>query len=359
MMKKITELSKKEEERALGLHQKFIFINGAEPSSLHCFDEDFFKKIKESGMTAGSKMVALHELRTEKYTRYGWDHGSIFRKIGDYFRFFAEYPDKTMLVTTVQDILRAKEEGKFGIILDLQNPNPMGENIELLSVFHKLGIRIIALCYSFRNALGDGCSEKGDAGLSNLGIEAVKEMNRLGIVIDLSHAGYKSTMEAIELSHDPVLFTHANAYSIYPVARNKRDDQIKALAKKGGVIGCDGLAPTVRNVEGGPTIEDFLDHVDYIVKLVGVNHVGVGIDLPWHHTTTPELKEMLGKMYSSAYPISKSQLELRGLTAKGLDSPALFPNVTKGLVARGYSNQEIEKILGGNFLRVFKAVWKG
>ena len=361
-MKSIDRLSKREEQRALELHRKCIFINGIEPLSLNFYNEDFWEKIKESGMTAANKPVVLHELRNEKYDKIGVNYGAILRKIGDYYRFLDEYPSKSMLVTKTEDILRAKKEGKYGIIMGLQDSTPIEESISVLSVLYQLGIRIIQLSYSVRNRLADGCGEKSDAGLSMLGVKAVTEMNRFGIVVDLSHVGHRSTMEAIELSKDPVVFTHANAYSVYPVARNKRDDAIKALAKKGGVIGCMGYAPVVKGVDI-PTVEDFLDHIDYIVKLVGVDYVGIGIDLPWHYTA-PEWREFTEKwgeffeMYASASPISKAQMQLRNLTANGLDALELFPNITKGLVARGYSDEEIEKILGGNFMRVFKAVWK-
>jgi membrane dipeptidase len=355
-VKKVEQLTKKEEERALQLHKKVIFINGCEPTSLHCFDRNSWQKIIESGMTAANKTIVSHEIRNEKYDRLGPNHEAILRKISDYYRFLNEHSDKTMLITKPGDIEEAKKGGKFGIIMGLQDAAPIGDNVSVLTALYKLEIRIIQLSYSVRNKLADGCGEKSDAGLSMLGVRAIEEMNRLGIIVDLSHVGHRSTMEAIELSRDPVLFTHANAYSIYPVARNKKDEAIEAMARKGGVIGCMGYAPAVKGVDV-PTVEDYLDHIDYIAKLVGVDHVGIGIDFPWHHAT-PEWNEFMGQTYASAYPVSKAQIQLRGLTAKGLDSPELFPNITKGLVARGYSDQEIEKILGGNFMRVFKAVWR-
>jgi len=163
-------------------------------------------------------------------------------------------------------------------------------------------------------------------------------------------------MEAIELSTDPIIYSHANAHAVYGVNRNKTDEAIKALAAKGGVIGCMGYAPAVSNSEL-PNIEEYLDHIDHIVKLVGPDFVGIGVDYP-HHYTGPEWGQQMKKTYSGAYAISKAQMSLRGLTVKDLDAVELFPNITRGLVARGYSDGDIEKILGGNFMRVFRQVWK-
>ena len=354
--KRFNDLSPAEETRALDLHRRSIFVNGLEPSSLHCFDEAFLENIKASGMTVANKTVILHELRNQNDFRLGPNHDSLLSKVGDYVRFATKHADRVMLVDSVEDIFEAKRSGKYGIILGLQDAASMGDDINALAALDRLGIRILQLSYSTRSKLADGCGEKSDAGLSLLGFEVIKEMNRLGMVVDMSHCGHRSTMDAIEASKDPIIFSHANAYAIYPVARNKTDEAIKALANKGGVIGCMGYAPSVQKKDV-PTIEDYLDHIDHIVKLVGPDFVGVGVDYP-HHYATPEWGQYMQKAYSTAYTISKAQIALRGMTVKELDAVELYPNITRGLVARGYSDSDIEKILGGNFMRIFKAVWK-
>jgi membrane dipeptidase len=355
--KRFDQLTSAEEARAIELHRRCVFVNGLEPSSLHCFDDAFLANVKASGMTAANKTVILHELRNQHDYRLGPNHDSLLAKVGDYVRFAASHADRVTLVDSVEDIVEAKKTGKFGIILGLQDAASIGDDINSLAALDRLGIRILQLSYSVRSKLADGCGEKSDAGLSLLGFEVIKEMNRLGMVVDMSHCGHRSSMDAIEASPDPIIFSHANAYSVYPVARNKTDEAIKALAKKGGVIGCMGYAPSVQKSDV-PTLEDYLDHIDYIAKLVGPEFVGIGVDYP-HHYSTPEWGRYMEKAYSTAYTISKAQIALRGMTVKDLDAVELFPNITRGLVARGYSDGDIENILGGNFMRVFKAVWKG
>lgn len=354
--KRFDQLTPDEEARALELHRRCIFVNGLEPSSLHCFDDAFLENIKASGMTVANKTVILHELRNQNDFRLGPNHDSLLSKVGDYVRFATRHADRVMLVDSVDDILEAKKTGKYGIILGLQDAASMGDDINALAALDRLGIKILQLSYSVRSKLADGCGEKNDAGLSLLGFEVIKEMNRLGMVVDMSHCSHRSSMDAIEASKDPIIFSHANSYTVYPVARNKTDEAIKALAKRGGVIGCMGYAPSVQKKDV-PTIEDYLDHIDHIVKLVGPDFVGIGVDYP-HHYSTPEWGQYMEKAYSTAYTISKAQIALRGMTAKDLDSVELYPNITRGLVARGYSDADIEKILGGNFMRIFKAVWK-
>jgi membrane dipeptidase len=211
-----------------------------------------------------------------------------------------------------------------------------------------MGVRIIQLTYNERNPLGDGCTERTDAGLSDLGLEVIREMNRLGLLIDLSHVGYQTSMEAIETSHAPVIFSHSNARAICNSPRNLSDDQIRSVAARGGVVGVNDF-PTFVSQDASPTIEHLLDHIDYLVHLVGDDHVGLGFDFS---TETEDDYEYF-KYKQDVYP------KPPWIYPSGIDGFEKIPNVTRGLVVRGYSDEAIRRILGGNFLRVFRQVWGG
>ena len=233
---------------------------------------------------------------------------------------------------TVEDILEAKERDKLAVILQFQNSLPIEHDVRLLEVWYKLGVRIVQLTYNPRNLVGDGCAEKTDCGLSEFGQKVVEEMNRIGMVIDLSHVGHKSTNEAIDLSKDPVIFSHSNAKALADVNRNITDEQIEAVAEKNGVIGI-GTPSFIVKKEGektGTTIIDFVNHVDYMVKLVGADYVGIGTDYT----------------------------EGRGPPGFCFKSITDLVDVAAELLERGYSDQDVRKVMGENWLRVFKRVWK-
>ncbi|MDP9336922.1 MAG: dipeptidase, partial [Actinomycetota bacterium] len=208
------------------------------------------------------------------------------------------------------------------------------------------------LCYNQRNFVGDGCSERTDAGLSDFGIAVVKELNRQGIVIDLSHTGYTTTMEAIEFSERPPVFSHANVRSLCESRRNVKDDQILAVARKGGLVGINAFPAFLRR-GSIPTLNDFLDHVDYVAHLVGPEHVALGLDFS-------------GPGSPSAYANSVRALRWKPddyppppyIYPAGLEDPSKLPYVTAGLLQRSYSQDEVRMILGGNWVRVFRAVWQ-
>ena len=186
------------------------------------------------------------------------------------------------LIERASDFRKAKQAGQTGLVMGWQNMRPMGDRLDRLELFHRLGVRVMQITYNYRNALGDGCLETEDSGLSVLGRDAVKTMNALGIAIDLSHVGYRTSLDAIELSEKPVLATHANARALTDLVRNKSDDVIRAIAETGGVIGASVYGPMLwdGDVTHRPTVDDFVRHVEYIVDLVGIDHVGFGTDLP-------------------------------------------------------------------------------
>jgi membrane dipeptidase len=214
----------------------------------------------------------------------------------------------------------------------------------------------MALTYNYPNFIGSGCYSKVDFGLTRFGMDVISEMNRLGILIDLSHVGEKTTFEAMEASKKPVVFTHSNAKEVFDCPRNITDEQIKACAEKEGVIGLDAWGGNVRapkNEDDYLTTEDLLVHFDHMVDIVGVDHIGFGLD--FSEVERPVWARQMSGEVNYAYIPGIARWSSETYCIKSITE---FPNFTRGLVSRGYSDQEITKILGGNFIRVFKEVWK-
>lgn len=272
---------------------------------------------------------------------------------------FHERADVITQVLNIEDIHRAKREGKVGIILGWQNTSPIENDLDRLELFHRLGVRVMQVTYHERNLLGDGCMERQDGGLTNFGVDAVREMNRLGILLDLSHVGIATTMDAIEISEKPVAITHANAKSYYDHRRNKTDDAIKLMAEKGGVIGSTCIRTFLRNSTQA-TMEDYLDAIEHLVEMVGVDHVGVGTD----HTQdqTSDFWKYIGAQQGTKFPssftaVSGDPQPWQDHYPDDLETPDQLPNLVEGLLNRGYIGDDIIKILGGNWIRLFGEVW--
>lgn len=237
-------------------------------------------------------------------------------------------PDTMMLATSVQDIMTAKEQGKVAAVMAIEGGEALEGDLGVLRMLHRLGVRSIGLTWNERNDIADGvgdCRSKG--GLSAFGAEVIAEMNRLGILVDVSHLSDPGFWDLIEISKHPIIASHSNARAICNHRRNLTDEQIKALAKNGGVMGMNFAAGFVKE-DGKPTLADLLDHIDHIVQLVGPHHVGLGSDF-----------------------------DGIGASPEGLRDVTAMPNITAGLVQRGYSDEHIQLILGENYLRVFKEVW--
>ena len=272
---------------------------------------------------------------------------------------FSEYDADLLQVRTVDDIERAQRDGVVGVILGFQNASPIENDLDRLALFRQLGVGIIQLTYHERNLLGNGCYERRDDGLSNFGVDAVREMNRAGILIDLSHVGDRTTLETIELSEKPVACTHANARSYYDVPRNKTDEALKLIADKGGVLGATCIKTFLRN-GAESTLEDYIDAIHHLVELVGVDHVGIGTDFT--QDQPPSFWRYIGSQQGTKFPstfadgsVDYAKVELY---PKGLETPDEMPNIAVALMGRGYNEGEVLKVLGGNWLRLFREVWR-
>src|SRR5690625_232194 len=335
----------KSAENYLEIHKDQIIIDGTCPLGRL---EEYLYSWHRGGVTVMTPTVATNENA----------HETIY-KLGTWLKRLNVQESKLMHIQTVDDIYEAKRTNKLGILFHFQNSLPIERNINLLAVYQKLGVRVIQLTYNQKNHIGDGCDERTDGGLSEFGIEVIKEMNRLGIVVDVSHTGYRTTLEAIELSEKPVIASHSNVYSICPVARNLKDEQIIAIAKKGGVIGINGFPGFVSNKDK-PSLDNYIDHIDYIVNLVGIDHVAISLDFyEGMSSITSDTEANLmykqqildGRWKKETYPKPPRNYP------QGLSLPEEFPNLTKALLERGYSQHDIKLIMGANFIRVFKNVW--
>jgi len=263
-----------------------------------------------------------------------------------------ETPDKIMLCYTADDFLKAKKEKKHAALLGMEGaeavasdvvwPSNKPPDMSRLHMFYKFGLRHIGFTWQQRNQIADGAGEaRANGGLTHFGIELVKEANKLGMVIDLAHIAKKSYYDVLEVTKDPVIVSHTNCRALYNHDRCITDEQITALASNGGVMGVC-FYPEIVDPKN-PSVEKVLDHVDHVVNLVGVDHVGWGADFADYISWSPD----------EVGPDAEKKPK-----TKGLEDVTKLPNFVKGLIDRGYSNEEIIKILGGNFLRVFKRVLK-
>jgi len=325
--------SASESLKADALHKRSIVIDGLAGTTF-AFDE-----LLAAGITAAHITVAAHNEGFMKTLEF----------IKDYYASLDTYPKKLLLVRTVDDIAKAKTEKKLGLILGFQTASPIEEDLTNLAIFHALGIRIVQLTYMGRNLAGDGCYEPRDEGLTYYGMQIVRELNRLGMIVDLSHVGWKTASDAASISKAPVILSHSNPYSLCQNKRNVPDDLIKKVAEGGGCIGVNGhpafcqLRPGIR-----PTLRDYLDILDYLVRLVGVDHVSLG----------PDLFEGFTAWQANRWNRRYDELKNPWGTVDGVGYASDMPGITRGLVARGYSDSDIEKMIGLNLLRVFRSVWK-
>jgi len=269
-----------------------------------------------------------------------------------------EFDKKPWLVkcTTVEAIRRCKAENRKAGIVTSQEAIGYGKDLELLELLYRFGLRVQQLSYNNQNLIGAGCMEPdGGAGLSKFGIQFVEKCNELGIVVDTGHCGYHTTMDACRHSKYPVIASHTGVEKVHYHARCKSDEEIRAIAATGGVVGIFAMPWFTADDPRNTTIEHFLDHIDYVVRLVGVDHVGIGTDWPMPQTKwiAVAFKKHVAATMGFAPGDGPSTEWIHGL--KDYRS---FRNVTRGLVARGYSDEEVQKILGENWLRVFEQVWK-
>ncbi|MFC0416479.1 dipeptidase [Cytobacillus solani] len=284
----------------------------------------------------------------------GWKWSDVIHDLGIRFSDIA-HQDMVIKAERISDLYRAKKEGKIAFVGALESSTMIENELDRLDVLYGFGIRTMGIVYSEANQLGAGLREPNDGGLTVFGKQAVRRMNKLGITIDVSHAGDKTSLDTIEASEKPVTINHAGARALWNTKRLKPDDVIKACAEKGGVIAIEA-APhsTITHNHPAHNIESFMEHFEYTANLVGIDHVAFGPDtLFGDHVGVHDL--LAGQLsIKSAQMANLQKVEY----VKGLENPAeCFPNIVRWLVKKGYSREEIRKVVGGNIFRVLEATW--
>ena len=269
-------------------------------------------------------------------------------------RYFQIYSDRIVPGRTAQDVVEAKKQGKTAIIFGFQNCSPILDDIGLIEICHQLGARFMQLSYNNQSVLATGCYEDEDPGITRMGRQVIKEMNRVGLVIDMSHSAEKSTLQAIELSERPIAITHANPSAWHPARRNKSDEVLIALAESGGMLGLS-LYPHHLKDAGDCTLDSFCRMVAETVEKIGIEHIGLGSDLcqdqpdsvvAWMRNGrwTREIDYGEGSASASGFPPQP----------QWFDNNADFPNIRNGLENIGFTSEEADRIMGGNWLDFFQ-----
>lgn len=309
--------------------------------------------LREGGVTAANITV----------TDMFWDLERTFEALGEWNRIVEAPGSGWRLVRRADDITAAQAEGTTGLIMGWQSIYPLGARIERVAAFHAMGVRVMQLTYNEANLAGDGCVEERGGGITRFGRRLVKEMNDVGVAIDLSHCGDRTALEAAKVSTKPVFLTHANAKAVDNRVRNKLDDTLRAVADTGGVIGASihGFMNWDGTREHPPTLANFVRHARYVADLVGVEHVGIGTDFTALRNEADAQRVL--DMSKNSYPETGGIFAAAfGNTSAGryppeTPTPRQFPRILEALREGGFSASEVDAIGGGNFLRAFRAVW--
>ena len=326
------------------LHKEAIIIDGVCPLLM---DKKNVGWYIDGGVTVAVPTIAIRE-----------PAGQVLRSLGSWHRFVSEN-DQLCLIQHADNIRAAKQNKKMGIVFHLQGTDPIEDDLNLLDAYKALGVGMVQLTYNVKNRVGDGACERTNHGLSIFGLELIKRCNELGIVVDGSHTGERTTLEAIEASTKPFVFSHANAKTLFDSPRNITDQQMKACASTGGLVGIVGF-PGFLGKEPRPSLERFINFVDYAVELIGPDHVGLGIDyymgmdpiIPIERAQARyENAISTGRWDGSIYPPPPHYFP------EGIETPRSLSNLTAGLLDRGYGSDDVLKIMGENWLRVFSEVW--
>ena len=318
------------------VHQSSIVIDGLIISK---WDRSVFEDMRTAGLSAANCTVSVWEGFKETVAN-----------IADMKRMIRENSDLLRLVRTTADIEAAKRSNKTGIILGFQNAQAFEDNLGTIEAFADMGVRVVQLCYNTQNLIGTGCYER-DGGLSGYGHEVITEMNRTGIMIDLSHVGPKTSKQAIIASTKPVCYSHCLPSGLKEHPRNKSDEQLRFIASRGGFIGVTMFPPFLkRGIDA--TVDDYVEAIAYVINVAGEDCVGFGTDFT--------------QGYGDSFFdwITHDKGRHRRLTEfgtvrnpDGIRTIAEIPNLTAAMQSAGWTEPRIRKVIGGNWLRIFKEVW--
>ncbi len=306
------------------------------------WSEKIFRQMREGGVHGVHVTIAYHEIFRE-----------MVLNLEQWNRWFEQFPDLIFMGRTGEDVRRAQSENRTAIFFGFQNPSPIEDDLGLIEICHTLGARFMQLTYNNQSLLATGCYEDEDTGVTRFGKQAIAEMNRVGLVVDMSHSGERSTLEAIEISTHPIAITHANPASWFPALRNKSDTVIKALTKNGGMLGFS-LYP--HHLKNGSMCsqEEFCQMIAGMVERYGIENFGIGSDLCQDQPDSV-VTWMRNGRWSKVTDYGEGSKNAAGFPDQPVwfSNNTHFSNIANGLQGVGFSKNEIAAIMGGNWLRFY------
>ncbi|WP_166355240.1 dipeptidase [Phytoactinopolyspora limicola] len=332
--------AKPDEQRLRELHNSAVVMDGSTVIEL---SRDHARRVRRGGVTAVNHTVC---------TPYA-DTTEALKEVNECRRWIDANADDVLLALNARDIQQAKETGREAVVFGPQDTEMIGTDLDLLGTFYDLGVRILQLTYQRQNFVGSGCGEQTDSGLTGYGRSFVQAMDELGIVVDVSHCGERTGLDAMEVSRNPILVTHSFCDELSPHIRAKSDDFLRELGQRGGVMGITTLSAFLYYPDEPrrrPDLKRFVEHVSHVAEVAGVDAVAVATD--YDETMTPQRRAAEGPELAKL--IGDWAWEDR--RAVGMDDAGDFFNFTTALAEGGFSDEEIVKILGGNWLRVLGAV---
>ena len=383
------ELSPEQSERAERLHREsfvFDYFPRSEPIVMTPEEERLTAEWLAAGEPSGTVIDRIFARRTREMERDPEEHEriasywrtagvsslaltlggldprlsqreAVIRDIGRRMRRF-QVASYLVQVLSADDFERAHQQGKLGVLFALQETDLIGSDLTYLDTLYDFGVRMIQLTYNSRNLWGDGCTERVQGGLTQLGVQAVKRMNELGIVVDVSHCGDGTTMDALAVSERPIAFSHTGCRALYEHPRAKTDEQLRALAERDGYVGIYGV-PFFFSRNGNSGIETMLDHIEHAAEIVGIQRVGIGTDWgAWSADVPGVLRDGVRAEFMRRGFREEHGLQF-GVPFGTMTAYTEWNKITEGLVSRGYSDDQVRGILGGNFLSFFRLATGG
>ena len=309
------------------------------------WSREVFEINREAGLDAVHVTVVYHE-----------DYKEFQKKVEEWNNLFKNNKDLVFLGKDFKDIEKAKNENKTAIFFGFQNCSPIEDDIELVEKVYESGCRFMQLTYNNQSLLATGCYEKNDSGVTNFGKEVIKEMNRVGIVVDMSHSAEKSTYDAIELSRKPIAITHANPNFWYKAIRNKSDELLKTLSDSGGMLGLSLYAHHLKD-KSDCTIESFCEMAARTAEIMGVKNIGIGSDLCLNQPDSV-VEWMRNGTWAKTKNYGEGTKEKSGFPKQPewFTDARGFKNIENGLIKIGFSTEEVNGILGNNWFNFYKGI---
>ena len=317
-----------------------FFIDGLQYAN---WSEKIFRQLREGGLDCVHVTIAYHEnFRETVLNLEQWN------------RWFEHYPDLICPAGTADEVRAAKATGRTAILFGFQNPSPIEDDIGLVEIWHRLGVRFMQLTYNNQSLLATGCYEDTDSGITRMGREVIAEMNRVGLVVDMSHSAEASTLQAMEISRRPIVVSHANPASWHPARRNKSDAILRGLAETGGML---GFSVYPHHLQGGSAcqLDDFCAMIADTAEIMGVDHIAIGSDLCQDQPDSV-VEWMRNGRWTKTLDFGEGSAAAAGFPPQPdwFRDSRDFATLAKGLRETGFDEGDVAKIMGGNWLRFFE-----